>query len=170
MARKKWKRNKTQRALDEAKATELRAQGQSLKQISDQLDVCPKTVLNDLNKVDAALKIKTESERQKHIDRLSAELEWARAESKKAWAGQAGNSITKTNKTGEFGYEITQIHKSKAHPGHITNIIRAVDSEAKLLKLDKPADNDSNEMDEADLIIAEQLRLSKRLRDLNRDS
>jgi hypothetical protein len=161
MKRQNRKRNKTQRAKDTQKAAAMRSEGDSLRTIASALDVAPSTVKADLDGVDQLLLKKAMLDREAAMLTQLNDLQFAVNEAKRAWALSLEDSEKVTFKASpRNGDEHTTTTEGQSgNPGHLRNLVKAVEVRSKLLGLYQAEPNpEKPELTDAEKLIAEQIK------------
>lgn len=146
---------------DQEKASELRLEGASLREIGEELGVSYETVRLDLKPFDEAAAKKIMSNREMAMLEQLRDLQFAADEAKKAWALSLEDSEkTITKKSVRFGDDITLVTEIQTgDPGHIRNLVKTVDVRSKLLGLYQAEPNpEKPELTDAEKLIAEQIK------------
>lgn len=130
------KRNAHQRTENQRAAAKLRAEGKSLQAIGDAIGLCREQVRLDLKVIDQALLNDAKSDLELAKSHALAKLRFAQVESLLAWQRSLENATSKTVKHTAEGVEESETVKGQSgNQGHISNYVRAVEAEAKLLGL-----------------------------------
>lgn len=130
------KRNAHQRAQNQKVASKLRAEGKTLQEIGDTIGLCREQVRLDLKVIDQALLNDAKTELELAKAQTLAKLRFAQIEALSAWRRSLEDAQSKTVKHTAEGVEESETVKGQSgNQGHMSNYVKAVEAEAKLLGL-----------------------------------
>lgn len=133
MAKRGPKRNKHQKARDLKRVSELRAEGKPLREIAPEVGLSHEQVRLDLKFLDQTLLSQAVENTEDIKRQLAAKFRFAQAEAVAAWHRSLTDLERVTEKLAKDGLEHTTVTEGRSgNPGHIRNLIKATEAEAKL--------------------------------------
>lgn len=139
------KRNKTQKATDKKKAAKLREQGKTLREISGQLGVSHQQVWQDLKSIENELLEEAKESLQAQREKVLAKLRNVQIEAFSAWKQSLQDKERYTEKMTQNGAETSLMREGQSgNAQHLSNLMKSITEEAKLLGLYLPEQQDMN--------------------------
>lgn len=157
MTRRGPKRNKHQKAQDIKRASELRLEGLSLRQIGKEVGLDEKQVRLDLAFIDNQLLEQAEEDRKRDKANQLAKLRWAQLQCRDAWLRSLEDAEkTSLKESSKGGIEQTVATEGRSgNPGHMANYAKFVSAETDLLKLLEKEPGGQEELSELEEMLVD---------------
>ena len=166
MRKRGQKRNRHQKARDIKQESMLRAEGKTLREISDAVGVSHEQVRADLKHIDQRLIEAATKDLEKAKAENLAKIRFAQSELAQAWLNSMNDSSKISTKQSSDGTEITTVTEAQTgNPGHMRNYIKALEAEAKLLGLYEIGTGKGDEAAQRLIELHAQLEMARKLYD-----